>query len=123
MPLLSSLGRFEAHRLEIIPARRIIRHGYAVLIAQDDAGAVEHAPDRRIEFACGFRLGLPNETERRSHIHRRYFVYGTIEQLFAIEFAEVAFPLMPSFRADGLAYRILDDELCDLSEGRDGRLS
>ena len=50
------LRSFKAHRLEIIPARRVVRHGYAVLIAQDDAGAVEHAPDGRIELARDFGL-------------------------------------------------------------------
>jgi hypothetical protein len=119
LPFVSSFGVFKAHCLEIIPAGRIVRHGDPVLIAQDDAGPVEDTPDRRIELARGFWLGLPNNAERRGHVYRRNFVSGTIEQFLAIGVTEVAFPLMAGFRADGFAYRVLNDAFGDLPEGRD----
>ena len=79
MPLVSSFGVLEAHRLEIIPARGVIRHGYAVLIAQDDAGAVEHAPDRRVKLARDFGLRSPHRAQHGGDIEGRDLVDRSIE--------------------------------------------
>jgi len=62
------LRRFEAHRLEIIPAGGIFEHRYAVLVAQDDAGSVEDTPDRGIEFTRDFRRGSPHGAQHGSHV-------------------------------------------------------
>ena len=54
------LRGLEAHGLQIVPTGWIFGHRDAVLIAQDDASAVEDAPDRRVELARDLRLGSPN---------------------------------------------------------------
>jgi hypothetical protein len=113
------LRRLEAHRLEIIPPGWILKDRYAVLVAQDDAGAVEDASNRRIELAGDFGLGSPHGAQDSRYVESGDLVNGTIEKRPGIGRTKVALPLISDLRVDGLALRVLDDELGDLSEGRD----
>jgi hypothetical protein len=77
---VSSFRRLEAHCLEIIPAGRIFEHRYAVLVAQDDAGAVEDASDRGIKLARDLRLRSPYRTQDGGHVDGRDLMDRAIEQ-------------------------------------------
>ena len=112
------LRGLEAHRLEVVPAGRILEHHYPVLIAQDDSGAVEDAPDSRIELAGNLGLGSPHGAQHRRDVHGGDLMDGAIEERPGISGTEVALPLVADLRVDGLALRVLDHELGDLPEGR-----
>ena len=114
------LGRFKAHRFEIVPAGRILEHRYPVLVAQNDAGAVEDAPDSRIELPSDFGLGSPHGAQHRRDIHGGDLMDGAIEQGAGVSRAEMALPLISDFRIHRLPLRVLDDELGDLLERRNG---
>ena len=94
-------------------------HQYGVLVAQDDAGAVEDAPDRRIKLAGDFGLRSPHGAQHCGDVERGDLMDGAIKQRARIGRTEMALPLVADLRIDGLTLRILDDELGDLPEGGD----
>ena len=121
---MSSFGVLEAHRLEIIPASRVLNHCDPMLVAQDDAGAVEDTPDGRIELARDLRLRSPDRAQDRGDVEGRDLVDRTIKQRAGIGRTEMTLPLVADLRIDRLGLRVLDDELRDVLERRDrlGRL-
>jgi hypothetical protein len=91
-----------------------------VLVAQNHPGAVEDAPDSRLELPSDFGLGSPRGAQHRRDIHGGDLMDGAIEQRAGVSRAEMALPLIPDFRVHRLPLRVLDDELGDLLECRNG---
>jgi hypothetical protein len=77
-----------------------------MLIAQDDASAVEDPPDSRIELARDLRLGPPHGTQDRRHVQRRDLMDRALEQRAGIGRTEMALPLVADFRVYRLALRV-----------------
>ena len=119
MATTAELGRgLEAHRFQIGPAGRIIRHRYAMVVSQAYAGVLKHAADRRIEFACDLGLRVPNRLQNSSNVEGRNLMHRTCEQRSAIGGSEVALPLVPDLSVRRFSLRLRDDHLGDLLECR-----
>ena len=88
------LGRFKAHRLEVVPTGRIVRHGNPVLVAQDNAGPVKDAADGRIELTSDLRTGSPHRTQDSGHVEDRNLMDRAIERRPGINRAEMTLPLV-----------------------------
>jgi putative DNA primase/helicase len=65
---------------QIVPAGRIVRHRYAMIVSQAYASVLKYAPDRRIEFACDFRLRFPNRLQNGDNVKGRNLMHGACEQ-------------------------------------------
>ena len=62
--------RLKAERLQVAPICRIAVHVDGVLVPQDDASAIEHAADRRIDLARDLGLGAPDWAQNGSDVER-----------------------------------------------------
>ncbi len=108
----------EAHRLQVVPAGGIVRHRYAMVVSQAYAGVLEHAPDRRIEFARDLGLRGPNRLQDGGDVEGRDLMHRTRQQRSAIVGTEVAFPLIPDLGVRRFSLRLSDHHLGHLLERR-----
>ena len=69
----------EAHRLQIVPASRVVGHRYAVFVPENDAGTFEDAPNGGIELARDLGFRSPDRPQDRRHVERRDFVHWPIK--------------------------------------------
>ena len=112
--------RLKAEGLQIAPLGGVAGHRDVVLVAQDDAGAIEHAPDRRIGLPRDFRLGAPDRPQNGGDLERRDLMHGPVEQRTGIGRAKVALPLVLHLFVGRLCLRVGNHQGGDLAERGDG---
>jgi hypothetical protein len=109
-------GRVKAHRLQVRPSGRVVRHGDPVLVSEHDAGALEDPADRGIELTGDFGLSAPDWPQHSGDVQRRDLIHRPVQQRPAVGRAKMALPLVADLRVDGLALRVGDDGTGNVAE-------
>ncbi len=108
----------EPERFKIVPPRRVV-YRKAVLVAENDPGAFENAPDGGIELAGHLRLVPPDGLEDRRHVARRNLIDRPWQQRPAVGRPEVAFPLIGDLGVARPGLRLCDHIFSNIGKGRD----